>query len=95
MAKLKSLKPVAATVGAAVLASAFAAPVFAADNPFASQQLKSGFNLAGAEGSCKGEGSCKDKGKGEGACKDEGKGEGSCKDKGKGEGSCSEGSCKS
>jgi uncharacterized low-complexity protein len=102
-----SIKPIAAALGAAFLASSFAPVASAAANPFSAQQLSGGYDLANfahheegekkAEGSCgdkKGEGSCGDK-KAEGSCGDK-KAEGSCGDK-KAEGSCgdkkAEGSC--
>ena len=101
MAK-KLVTPLAAAVGAAFVASASLAPLAtAAENPFAAQELTSGYNLASkdAEGKC-GEGKCGegkcggDKAEGEG--KDaEGKcGEGKCGgDKAEGEGKCGEGKC--
>ncbi|MDX1803416.1 MAG: hypothetical protein R3292_04995 [Alcanivorax sp.] len=50
MAKLNKLNPLAATVGAAVVASAFAAPAAqATQNPFASADLQSGYQLASTE----------------------------------------------
>ncbi len=60
MAKLTKLNPLAATVGAAVVASALSAPVAqAAENPFAAADLSAGYQLAAdhAEGKC-GEGKC-------------------------------------
>jgi uncharacterized low-complexity protein len=75
MAKFNRLTPMAAALGAAVVASALSTPVMAADNPFATKELSGGYQqLAGkhAEGKC-GEGKC-----GEGKC-----GEGKC-----GEGKC-------
>lgn len=104
MAKKRVLNPVAATVGAAVVASTLSAvPAFASgDNPFATQDLAGGFMLAEkAEGAC-GEGKC-----GEGNCggkgpssddesSDEGKAaqEGSCGEKkAESEGKCGEGKC--
>ncbi len=99
MAK-KNLTPLAAAVGAAFLASAALSTVASAsENPFASQQLTAGYNLAekAAEGKC-GEGKC-----GEGKCggkkaekKAEGKcGEGKCGEgkKAEKEGKCGEGKC--
>ena len=56
----KTMKPLAAAVGAAFLASAsLSAVVSATENPFASQTLTAGYNLAEktAEGKC-GEGKC-------------------------------------
>lgn len=98
MAKLTKMNPLAATVGAAVVASAMAAPLAnAAENPFAATDLKAGYQLADnhAEGKC-GEGKCGDrKGekKAEGNCgeKKDGedkKGEGTCGGEKKGEGMC-------
>lgn len=90
MAKINSLKPIAASVGAALVASTLAtAPVNASENPFATTELPGGYMLAGKEGKC-GEGKCGgDKAKGEGKC-----GEGKCGgDKAKGEGKCGEGKC--
>ncbi|MGH1472130.1 MAG: HvfA family oxazolone/thioamide-modified RiPP metallophore [Cellvibrionaceae bacterium] len=86
MAK-KNLTPLAAAVGAAFLASAsLSSVVSASENPFASSDLQSGYNLAekGAEGKC-GEGKC-----GEGKCggKKKADKEGKC-----GEGKCGEGKC--
>ena len=55
MAKLTKLNPLAATVGAAVVATAMAVPVTAnaAENPFAASDLQAGYQLAGhAEGKC-------------------------------------------
>ena len=89
MAKLTKLNPLAATVGAAVVASALSAPVAqAAENPFAAADLSAGYQLASdhAEGKCgedkKAEGSCGEKGA-EGKCGEDKKGEGKC-----GEGKC-------
>ena len=105
MANINKLNALAATFGAAVAATTLSAPVLAADNPFATKQLSSGYmQLAeggehgaekGAEGSC-GEGKCGGeagaaKG-GEGKC-----GEGKCGGEGGaakgGEGKCGEGKC--
>jgi uncharacterized low-complexity protein len=92
-----SIKPIAAALGAAFLASSFAPVASAEANPFSAQQLSGGYDLASygkdAEGSCgdkKAEGSCGDK-KAEGSCGDK-KAEGSCGDK-KAEGKCGEGKC--
>lgn len=101
MAK-KKFTPLTAAVGAAFLASATLAPLAsAADNPFASQDLNSGYKLAAkdAEGKCGGEkaaeGKCGEKTDAEGKC-GEGKAEGA-ESKGKegkcGEGKCGEGKC--
>ena len=78
MAKITKLNPLAATVGAAVVATAMSAPVQAAENPFLTSDLGAGYQVAGdhKEGKC-GEGKC-----GEGKGKD---GEGKC-----GEGKCGE-----
>lgn len=91
MTKTK-LKPLAMALGA-TLAASVATNVMAAENPFSSQSLESGYKVM-AEGKC-GEGKC-----GEGkAKKAEGKcGEGKCgESKGKkaeGEGKCGEGKAK-
>ena len=98
MAKLNKLNPLAATVGAAFMAGALSAStVTAAENPFVTTDLGSGYQVADGhmEGKC-GEGKCGgekgDKSKegkcGEGKCGGEKGKEGSCGgDKGK-EGSC-------
>ena len=107
MAKFNKLNPLAATLGAAVVASAMSAPVMAAENPFAAKELSGGYmQLAGghgkdAEGKC-GEGKCGEGKCGEGKCGEDKGGEGKCgegkcgegkgKDKG-GEGKCGEGKC--
>ncbi|MFC6634799.1 HvfA family oxazolone/thioamide-modified RiPP metallophore [Microbulbifer taiwanensis] len=95
----KNLSPVAAAVGAAFLASAamnVSASMDSGANPFAAEELSSGYNLAmqddegkKKEGKC-GEGKCgEDKKKKEGKC-----GEGKCgEDKKKKEGKCGEGKC--
>jgi len=92
---MKHLNTVVASLGAALLSST-AFSVQAANNPFAVQELSSGYSLASshkpAEGSC-GEGKCGgDMGKadGEGKC-----GEGKCggEAKSSGEGKCGEGKC--
>ncbi|HUE93042.1 hypothetical protein [Pseudomonas sp.] len=87
---MKHLNSVVATLGAALLSSA-AFSVQAASNPFAAQELSSGYSLAAgeksAEGSC-GEGKCggeMKKAEGEGKCGGEAKAEG--------EGKCGEGKC--
>jgi len=81
-------KPLAAALGAAFLASSVAPLASAASNPFSTQLLSGGYDLANydkQEGKC-GEGKCGDKKKAEGSCGDK-KAEGSCGDK-KAEGSC-------
>ena len=100
----KHLSPVAAAVGAAFLASAAVNVSAAADNsnPFAAEELSSGYSLAmnehdqqagekEKEGKC-GEGKCGEGKKKEGKC-----GEGKCgEDKMEGkkkEGKCGEGKC--
>jgi len=95
-----SIKPIAAALGAAFLASSFTPVVSAESNPFSAQQLSGGYDLASfgkdAEGKCgdkKAEGSCGDKKKAEGSCGDKKKAEGSCGDKKKAEGKCGEGKC--
>lgn len=96
---MKPLTTFAATLGAALLsASAFTAQ--AGQNPFAAQELSSGYSLAahekGHEGSC-GEGKCggdakTEKVESEGKC-----GEGKCgaasEKKAEAEGKCGEGKC--
>jgi uncharacterized low-complexity protein len=105
--KSKIVKPVAAAVGVAFVTSlAASSAAVAADNPFSTDELDAGYQLAGekekegscGEGKCGGdkgeEGSCGEKGH-EGSCGEKGE-EGSCGEKGK-EGSCGEkgkeGSC--
>lgn len=97
MATRKSLKPIAASIGAAVVASTMAlSTANAAESPFVATELSGGYMLAGAEGKC-GEGKCGgDKAK-EGSCGGKAMKEGSCGGKAK-EGSCGgdkakEGSC--
>ncbi|MDX1692711.1 MAG: hypothetical protein R3208_03030 [Ketobacteraceae bacterium] len=100
MSKLTSLKPLAAGVGAAFVASALsAAPVNASENPFATNDLSSGYTQLAKghkEGKC-GEGKCgeghdgKDR---EGKCGEGKCGEGKADKEGKcGEGKCGEGKC--
>lgn len=86
---MKQLNTLTATLGAALLTSvAFTA--HAASNPFAAQELASGYSLAAAEKAQ--EGSC-----GEGKCGGEMKGdaEGKCgaEKKADAEGKCGEGKC--
>ncbi|MBQ0753791.1 MAG: hypothetical protein KBT87_05290 [Gammaproteobacteria bacterium] len=98
MAKITKLNPLAAAVGVAFMASAFSAPVTAAENPFATSDLGAGYQVAGdMEGKC-GEGKCgadkKAEGKcGEGKCGADKKSEGKCGADKKGEGKCGEGKC--
>tara|TARA_R110002073_G_scaffold25832_2_gene85250 strand:- start:114685 stop:115029 length:345 start_codon:yes stop_codon:yes gene_type:complete len=108
MAKITKLNPLAAAVGVAFMASAFSAPVTAAENPFATSDLGAGYQVAGdmegkcGEGKCgadkKAEGKCgadkKAEGKcGEGKCGADKKAEGKCGADKKGEGKCGEGKC--
>ncbi|MDP3814836.1 hypothetical protein [Pseudomonas sp.] len=94
---MKHLNAVVATLGAALLSSA-AFTVQAASNPFAAQELSSGYSLAAgekaAEGSC-GEGKCgaemKAEGQGKGA--DAAKSEAKSAAKAEAEGKCGEGKC--
>ncbi|ASK34054.1 hypothetical protein [Alloalcanivorax mobilis] len=88
MSKYSKLNPLAVTVGAAFMASALSVPVAqaASTNPFASSDLGSGYQLAGADK--KAEGSCGADKKAEGSCGADKKGEGSCGADKKGEGSC-------
>ena len=105
MAKFNKLNPLAASMGAAVVASVLSAPLMAAENPFAAKELSGGYmQLADkhGEGKC-GEGKCGEGKCGEAEGKDregkcgEGKcGEGDMKSKAKskdGEGKCGEGKC--
>ena len=92
---MNHLNTVVASLGAVLLSSA-AFTVNAASNPFAAQELSSGYSVAAAEksaeGSC-GEGKCggeMKKAEGEGKC-DEGKCGGEAK--AEGEGKCGEGKC--
>ena len=84
MSTFSKLNPLAATLGAAVMASAFAMPAQADQNPFAADDLVTGYQLADNHGEDKsGEGKCGEGKCGEGKC-----GEGKC-----GEGKCGEGKC--
>ncbi len=92
------MKPVAAAIGVAFVSSlALSTTAVAADNPFAADDLDSGYMLAGGdegEGKC-GEGKCGDDKDAEGKCGEGKCGEGKCgddKDAG-GEGKCGEGKC--
>lgn len=98
MAKFNSLKPLAAGMGAALVATAMASTtVNAAENPFATTSLSAGYQLAdAAEGKC-GEGKCgegremKSKKDKEGKCGEAKKArEGNC---GEGMGKAKEGNC--
>ena len=94
-------KPLAAALGAAVLVTAVAPLASASSNPFFTQQLSAGYDLANqqktTEGKC-GEGSCGAGKNGEGKCGEGKCGEGKCgntkahtessDDKAAGEGSC-------
>ncbi len=80
--------PLAAALGAAMLASAISPLASAEANPFSAQMLSGGYDLASydrhGEGKCGGE-----KAEGEGKC-----GEGKCGgEKAEGEGKCGEGKC--
>ena len=100
----KILKPLSLAIGAtfavSMAASNIASAAPAGENPFAMNELESGYmQVAGNEGKC-GEGKCGgDKGKKEGKCGDdkgkkEGKcGEGKCGEGKKKEGKCGEGKC--
>ncbi|MGL6158916.1 HvfA family oxazolone/thioamide-modified RiPP metallophore [Microbulbifer sp.] len=92
MSNKKNLSPLAAAVGAAFLASASVSVSADSANPFAAEELSSGYNLAmaddkGQEGKC-GEGKCGEGKKKEGKC-----GEGKCGEGKKKEGKCGEGKC--
>jgi len=90
----RHLKPVAAAVGTAFVASlATASFANAGNGPFTADPLESGYGLiaaADAEGSC-GEGKCGEEKGGEGKC-GEGATDEADADKG-GEGKCGEGKC--
>jgi len=91
MAKSHS-KPLAMALGA-TLAASMASTTIAAENPFTSQSLESGYKVM-AEGKC-GEGKCGGKAKKEGKCGEGKCGEGKAKKEGKcGEGKCGEGKAK-
>lgn len=79
--------PLAAAVGAAFLASA-SMSVTTSANPFAAEELSSGYNLAMADDDKKKEGKCGEEKKKEGKC-----GEGKCGENKKKEGKCGEGKC--
>lgn len=88
----KTLKPIAAALGTTFVVSLAASPLAqAAENPFAMNELSSGY-MTVAEGNCggkeEGEGKCGDKEEGEGKC-----GEGKCGEKEETEGKCGEGKC--
>ena len=94
----KTLKPVVAALGTTFVVSLAASPVvLATDNPFALNDLSSGYMVAGHDA----EGKCGENKEAEGKCGDmkdtsaEGKcGEGKCGEKRKEhEGKCGEGKC--
>jgi uncharacterized low-complexity protein len=97
MANIK--KPLAATLGAAFLASAIAPVASAAANPFSAQHLNGGYDLLNysshAEGKCGeekcGEGKCGEGKTCEGKCGEGKAGEGKCGEGKTGEGKCGEG----
>lgn len=77
----KTLKPIAAALGTTFVVSLATSPIVQAEeNPFALNDLSSGYMVA-EEGKC-GEGKCGEK-EGEGKCGEEKEGEGKC-----GEGKC-------
>lgn len=92
MAKKLIQKPLIAAIGAAVITSLSAMPVANADsNPFAANQLSSGYMVADMEGKCGGDKKAAKEGKcGEGKCGGDKKaGEGKCGgDKKASEGKC-------
>jgi len=110
MSKKTSIKPLSIALGAAFVTSMAASNIAGAAeqgaNPFALNELSSGYQIAKegkcGEGKCGGkkgkkgkkEGTCGEKGMKEGKC-GEGKGmkEGKCGGKGKKEGKCGEGKC--
>lgn len=88
MAK-NTYKSAATVLSAAFLAALATSPAQAeGSNPFASEALGAGYQLAGdQEGKC-GEGKCGGKAESEGKC-----GEGKCGGKAESEGKCGEGKC--
>jgi uncharacterized low-complexity protein len=94
--KRNSIRPLAAVIGASVLASAVSATA-QAGNPFQLTELSQGYQVAdehqGAEGKC-GEGKCGEKkADAEGKCGEKKAGaEGKCGEK-NAEGKCGEGKC--
>ncbi|MEM7097001.1 MAG: hypothetical protein AAF541_01990 [Pseudomonadota bacterium] len=97
--KFSKMKPIAAAVGTALVASLGASSVAAEDeNLFVAQDLDRGYDLlAQGEGKCGegkcGEGSCGEDKDGEGKCGEGKCGEGSCGEDKDGEGKCGEGKC--
>ncbi len=94
---MKSIKPL--TLGSAiVLTASMAGTAIAAENPFAAEELRSGYEIAGdhegkcGEGKC-GEGKCGEEKKAEGKCGEGKCGEGKCGGEKKAEGKCGEGKC--
>ncbi|MCK4951345.1 MAG: hypothetical protein KAS48_05965 [Gammaproteobacteria bacterium] len=87
MTKKLIQKPLNAAIGAAIITSLSGAPLANADsNPFAANQLSSGYMVADMEGKCGGEKKVEKEGKcGEGKCGGEKKVEK--------EGKCGEGKC--
>ena len=86
----KRMKPIAAAVGTAFVASLAGASVAQADdNLFVAADLEGGYNLLAQaeEGKC-GEGKC-----GEGKCGEDKDSEGKCGEDKDGEGKCGEGKC--
>ncbi len=84
----KTLKPIAAALGTTFVVSLAASPIIvqAAENPFALNDLSSGYMVA-EEGKCGEEKKVEGKAEGEGKC-----GEGKCGEgKAEGEGKCGEG----
>mgnify|MGYP000551339134 CR=1 FL=1 len=93
-----TMKPLTALLGSAFLTAMVQIPATqAAENPFATTELKTGYKVASkAEGKC-GEGKCggEKKADGEGKCGEGKCGEGKCGGdaKAKKEGKCGEGKC--
>jgi uncharacterized low-complexity protein len=83
----KILKPIAAALGTTFVVSLAASPIVqAAENPFALNDLSSGYMVAE-------EGSCGEKKEAEGNCGEEKEGEGKCGEEKEAEGKCGEGKC--
>ena len=86
----RKMKPIAAVIGTAFVASLAATSVANAASPFAANELDRGYLLLAnghAEGKC-GEGKCGEDKDAEGACGEDKDAEGKC-----GEGKCGEGKC--
>jgi uncharacterized low-complexity protein len=93
---MPKLNPLAAAIGAAVVSSSVSLSALATENPFQSQDLQSGYQLADSSGKDEMEGRCGEKSEAEGKCGSKEETEGKCGEegeKGKAEGKCGEGKC--